>query len=420
MHVRGELMSDYVDEAPPEDPYSPSAPAPDTAALVEQRVIGAAMRHPHEIPGLQRVVSGGDFHDMRLGAIFNGLISLHAEGAPTDFLAVYDRLSAWDVRGVELTDLSRWQDETTGDGTYWAGMVRDASVLRLLGEVGQRMQQPGDPGVTLARAQQDLRAITEMQAAGGKSVRWLREVLDVPEEDDAYDWVIPDLLERQDRMMLSAGEGAGKSTMLRQIAILSAAGIHPFQFGQIDPVNVLVVDAENSERQWRRAARGLTETATVRGRRDPRNHLALHCVPVMDITRPNDLGQLHRWIDEAKPSLMLLGPLYRVAGGSSLNTDEDVAPLLAALDSIRERGVAMLLEVHAGHARSTSGERELRPRGSSALLGWPEFGLGLRRDKTVQGRTPTFSLVRWRGDRDRREWPARLVRGQVFPWEPSF
>ncbi|GAA3948132.1 AAA family ATPase [Microbacterium soli] len=414
-------MSEYVDEAPPEDPYA-TTPAPvDTAVLIEQRVIGAAMRHPHQIPDMQRAVTGGDFHDLRLGAIFNGLIGLHATGAPTDYLAVYDRLQSWDVRGIELNDLSRWQDDTTGDGVYWAGLVREASVRRLLADVGQRLQHPDtDPGVALARAQQDLRTITDMQSAGGKSVRWLRDVLDVPEEADAYDWVIPDLLERQDRLMLSAAEGSGKSTMLRQIAILAAAGIHPFQFNQIDPVNVLVVDAENSERQWRRAARGLADTAAQRGRRDPRNHLALHCVPVMDVTRANDLGQLHRWIDECEPALMLLGPLYRVAGGSSLNTDEDVAPLLAALDSIRERGVAMLLEVHAGHARSTSGERELRPRGSSALLGWPEFGLGLRRDKKVEGRHPTFSLVRWRGDRDRRDWPDRLVRGQIFPWEPSF
>ncbi len=79
----------------------------------------------------------------------------------------------------------------------------------------------------------------------------------------------------------------------------------------------------------------------------------------------------------------------------------------------------MLIEVHAGHARSTSGERELRPRGSSALLGWPEFGLGLRRDKDgfVNGRAH-YSLVRWRGDRDARNWP-QLVRGQQWPWEPA-
>lgn len=216
--------------------------------------------------------------------------------------------------------------------------------------------------------------------------------------------------------MLSAGEGVGKSTFLRQIAILGAAGIHPFHFSPIDPLNVLVIDAENSERQWRRAARSLTERSQMFGSRDPRNHLALHCVPVMDITKPNDLGQIHRWIDESQPDLLLLGPLYRMTSGS-LNKEEDAKPVLNALDSIRERDVAMLIEVHAGLERDSAGERGLRPRGSSTLLGWPEFGLGLRRDKKFDGPVPTFSLIRWRGDRDRREWPTRLVHGNDWPWQ---
>ena len=412
-------MSDYVDETPPEDPYSASTAAPDTNVMFEQGVIGGAISTPRIITSLERLVSSGDFHDMRLGRIFAGLIEMHVAGAHVDYLAVWDRLASWDVRGIELTDLSEWANTTAGAAEFYATRVREASVQRILVEIGGRLQDAGtEPGVAMARAAEDLRRLRDM-STGGKSVRWLREVLDVPEEDDAYDWVIPGLLERQDRLMLSAGEGVGKSTWLRQVAILSAAGIHPFQFTQIDPVNVLVIDAENSERQWRRAARGLTDLAGIHGRRDPRNHLAVHCVPVMDITKPNDLGQIHRWIDEAKPDVLLLGPLYRMTPGS-LNKEEDAKPVLNALDSIRERDVAMLIEVHAGLDRDSTGERGLRPRGSSTLLGWPEFGLGLRRDKQREGRVATYSLVRWRGDRDRREWPTRLVRGQQWPWEPSY
>lgn len=833
-------MSEY-DDVPPEDPYSTPVQTVDPGVLLERQVVGTALRFPRSAKDLQRELSGSDFHDLRLGRIFDGIVTDAAAGEEVDYLTVWGKLGSWDVRGIDLPELSAWSDAAMSPslGVAHAVSVRKASMRRALAGVGETLRDvAADPAVVAAQVIEQVTKIRDAAATGGASARWLQDVLDVPEEEDAYSWVIPDLLERQDRLMLSAAEGSGKalaldtciatpsgwttmgeievgdevfgadgkptrvvattdvlhgrdcfrvefsdgsaiiadaahqwvtddyrsrtaaarkrdrplrphgrdqsrmamkpairttaeisetlhardgfclnhsidaplplslpdvdlpidpyvlgawlgdgttrsagmtlhdddaeifdhfreagytverkaqpyrwwvsrkearadaisrageliaagmstraaeravglprsaaasfaaahpvrgwriekpapapriqsfmedlraagvlgvkhvpaaykrasfaqrlaivqglmdtdgtvsgrghergrgagasrcefsvmderlardvhelilslgivaamresdatidgrvvgrrwrigfqtelpvfrltrklerigklhtrrsrhrfitavapiesvpvrciqvenaermylagrtmipthnSTLLRQIAILAAAGIHPFAFSQIDPVNVLVVDAENSERQWRRAARGLTETATIRGRRDPRQHLALHCVPVMDITRPNGLNQVHRWIDEVKPDLLLLGPLYRVAGGSSLNTDEDVAPLLAALDSIRDRGVAMLLEVHAGHARSTSGERELRPRGSSALLGWPEFGLGLRRDKKVEGRTPTFSLVRWRGDRDRRDWPARLVRGQVWPWEVSF
>lgn len=414
-------MSDFDDVAP-EDPYESSpAPVTDTEALIEQRVIGSAMRHPHEIPKLARVLSPGDFRDLRLGAIFAGLVDLQANGAPCDYLAVWERLSSWDVRGIDIMELSRWADQAyVGSGTYYAELVRAASMRRLMADIGSRLKEPGaDVGVQLSRAVEDLHRVRDMATTAEEGVVWLRDLLDVPEHEDAYDWVIPDVLERRDRLMLSAAEGSGKTVLLRQLAVLSAAGIHPFRFSPIDPVQVLVVDAENSARQWRRSARQLVHDAAERGRRDPRSHLAVRNEPVMDITRPDDIGRIHRWMDEVKPDLLVLGPLYRMTGGS-LNTDDEVAPVLAALDSLRERDVAMLIEVHAGHARSTSGERELRPRGSSALLGWPEFGLGLRRDRVVQNTRPTFSLVRWRGDRDRREWPT-LTRGdhQVWPWEPT-
>ncbi|MBK0297059.1 hypothetical protein IAE22_34985, partial [Bacillus sp. S34] len=81
-----------------------------------------------------------------------------------------------------------------------------------------------------------------------------------------------------------------------------------------------------------------------------------------------------------RPDVLFIGPLYRLIP-RAINSDDDAAPLLAALDTLRDRGLAMVIEAHAGHAVGHGGERDLRPRGSAALLGWPEFGLGLRQDK---------------------------------------
>lgn len=414
-------MSEY-DEIPPEDPFvSTATEAAPASALTERFVIGAMLANARVVGDIQTRVSPGDFHDMRLGAIYSGILQMVAAGQPVDFLTVWDRLTEWDVRGIELQDLSSWASTvpTATSGAYYAGMVRDASTARQIAQVGARLQAPTKaPAVVIEKAIDELRRIRDVGADTLDGVRWMRDVLDVPESEDEYDWVIPDVLERRDRLMLSAGEGVGKSTLLRQFAVLSAAGIHPFRFQPMDPIRVLVVDAENSERQWRRATRGLAEQATQRGARDPRGNIGLHCVGVMDITKSQDLGRLHRWMDEVNPHMVVLGPLYRMVGGNPMDKDTDVAPVLAALESIRERDVAMLIEVHAGHARSTSGERELRPRGSSALLGWPEFGLGLRRNKERQWNRTTYSLVRWRGDRDRREWPM-LTRGSIWPWEPT-
>ena len=52
------------------------------------------------------------------------------------------------------------------------------------------------------------------------------------------------------------------------------------------------------------------------------------------------------------------------------------------------------------------------PRGSAALMGWPEFGFGIHpMDETKS------DIVRWRGDREQgRDWPHELHKGGPLPW----
>lgn len=416
-------MGEY-DEIPPEDPYEDGPVKVDERVVTEQSVLGGMMLSPKACADVLAMLRASDFAVPKHELIFDALTALHAVGHPTDVIAVTDELiktgELQRAGGADYVHTLTSVVPTAANATYYAGIVRDAATARGLAEIGQRLQSGGgEPGVRLATALNQLQELRDQSASGADdSARWLRDVFDVPEEADAYDWVIPGVLERQDRMMLSAAEGVGKSTFMRQFAVLSAAGIHPFEFRPMKPIRVLVVDAENSERQWRRATRDLAHRALLQGQRDPRGNIGLHCVNLMDITGAADVGRIHKWMDDVDPDLLVLGPLYRMTSGS-LDKEADVKTVLRALDSFRDRNVAMLIEVHAGHAKSTSGERELRPRGHSALLGWPEFGLGLRRDKDghVNGRVH-YSLVRWRGDRDARSWP-RLVRGQQWPWEPA-
>ncbi len=54
-----------------------------------------------------------------------------------------------------------------------------------------------------------------------------------------YDWLVPNLLERKDRLIVTGGEGSGKSYLLRQMAVMMASGMHPFDKNrQIDPLRV--------------------------------------------------------------------------------------------------------------------------------------------------------------------------------------
>lgn len=221
-------------------------------------------------------------------------------------------------------------------------------------------------------------------------------------------------VDNADRMYLAGRQmvPTHNSTFVRQIAIASAAGIHPLTFEPMTPLRVLVVDAENSEKQWRRKAAGLANQAARHGAVDPRETVRISCVSRLDITTERDLSAVHALIDAHKPDLVAIGPLYKLVPRAITN-DDDAAPLIDALDSLRARGVALVMEAHAGHGQSGSGVRDLRPRGSAALLGWPEFGMGLQVDRDNPRRA---NLVRWRGDRDERAWPDQIERGSKTGW----
>jgi hypothetical protein len=96
------------------------------------------------------------------------------------------------------------------------------------------------------------------QAAQVELAPDLYEFLDGPEP--IYQWLMPGLLERGDRLMITGYEGWGKSTLVRQIALGCASGVHPFTGESTEPVRVLFIDCENSETQLRR---GLTRMMPV-------------------------------------------------------------------------------------------------------------------------------------------------------------
>ena len=265
------------------------------------------------------------------------------------------------------------------------------------------------------RAKTEARSRQSAARAATLNPKLLRDILAM---DVTYDWLVEGLLEVQDRLILTGGEGAGKSYLTRQLAISIAAGVHPFRVTErIEPRRVLVIDAENTERQWARNTRYVTALTGQHGRGEPGDNVLVSAGTRLNFKLQADVDTVHKLMDRFKPSVLYIGPLYKLLDGA-VNNDDDAAPLIMALDSFRERGVALLMEAHAGHAKALGGERDLRPRGSSQLLGWPEFGLGLR---SMEEDDSMAALVHWRGDRDVRNWPSRLRRGVngEMPWMPA-
>lgn len=238
--------------------------------------------------------------------------------------------------------------------------------------------------------------------------------------DEAHDWIVPDLLERGDRLMLTGFEGLGKSMLIRQIAVCIAAGLDPFTFEEIDPHRVLLIDCENSERQSRRKFRPLAAASIKYQRRVPDGALRLiHRPEGIDLTKDADAAWLLERVTAHQPDVLFIGPFYRLHAGN-MNDELPARKTVAVLDLARTKAdCALVIEAHAGHGESGL-KRSVRPTGSSLLLRWPEFGYGIRPGEGAEGtRTELVDFVPWRGARDERAWPEALAWGRKpddWPW----
>lgn len=248
----------------------------------------------------------------------------------------------------------------------------------------------------------------------------------IAQGDDSYDWLVPNVLERGDRLMITGAEGLGKSVWCRQLCVQLAAGIHPFADGEwVDPMKVLVVDCENSTRQNRRHYGRLAAVSVTKGRRVPAGNLRLiHRPEGIDLTRGADAEWLLERVHAHKPDLLYIGPFYRLHN-ADINDETAARKTVSVLDAARTagNGCVLLMEAHAGHGQNGS-QRALRPVGSSLLLRWPEFGFGLRRAKEcdpADARPSLVDLESWRGARDERDWPVSFRHGRDgdWPWLPE-
>lgn len=237
-------------------------------------------------------------------------------------------------------------------------------------------------------------------------------------------WIIPGLLERGDRLILTGFEGLGKSMLVRQLAVCAAAGMHPFTRGvDFNPAKVLYIDCENSEAQSRRKLRAIALASKYHGWPVGQGQMRLiHRPEGVDLTLDDDQAWLYERVTAHKPDLLVIGPFYRLHN-ANMNDEQVARRVVSVLDRARTiANSALVTEAHAGHGEAGK-SRSVRPTGSSLLLRWPEFGYGLAPNGMSEpdqfGRSREVDLIGWRGPRDDRDWPRHLQYGGLddLPWK---
>ena len=249
----------------------------------------------------------------------------------------------------------------------------------------------------------------------GRLIQWNDFIKE--SSSDEYEWVIPGLLERGERVIVVAAEGVGKTMLARQIALCSSSGVHPFTFQPMKPVVTLTVDLENPERIIRRMSTSIVNNAMALGRVSEVRGTILTKPTGMDLLKATDRATLEEAIEKIKPDILLIGPLYKAFVDPGGKTSEALAVELAKyLDMIRTVYKCALWLEHHAPLGTTMSTRDLRPFGSAVWSRWPEFGLSLQPDPTSP-EPYVYDVRHFRGARDERPWPVKIKRGKRFPFE---
>ncbi|MEU3282118.1 DnaB-like helicase N-terminal domain-containing protein [Streptomyces antibioticus] len=409
-------MSDDFTRVPPQD------------LDAEQAVLGSMLLSKDAILEVIEILTGADFYKPAHATVFDTVCSMAVRGEPCDPITVGGQLdkdgNLARVGGSAYLHTLVEAVPTAANAAWYAERLRGLSLVRGVIEAGTRAVQSGyaadgDPQEIAERAVADMQAARDRGlAARDEPLLHLDEFL--AQADDEPEWVIPGVLARWDRLMVTAGEGGGKSLFLRQMAMRALSGLHPFKRAKIRPVRVMIVDVENSKDQARPWIRSMRAAAVEEGATPRSSDLVLEFRPGgLDLTSPADRSWLARRVEQARPDLITIGPLYKLALGNP-NEEETARGLMSALEMLRTAsgGAAMLIEAHSPHAAPGVKRRDLRPIGSSLWLRWPEFGFGLSPAAEVGSEELRLvDWVPWRGSRSERSWPEQFMAGTSWPWQ---
>lgn len=388
----------------------------------EEALLGAMLLTPQAVFAGVAGVTEQDFFQPKHGMIFGAIRTLYGNGVPIDPTTVGDELrrrgEAEKIGGTSALVQLQLATPSTSSASRYAGIIADHATMRRLVAVGGRITElgyswPSDVGAALDEAKAALGEITVAQTTTEGLVESLDDLCAEAEED--RDWVIPDLLARTDRMIVVAHPGSGKTMLFRQVAVMCSQGLHPFTYGPIPKVRALLVDFENPRGIIRRCCQPILGQARRSARDYECDRTALYHRPGgIDIRKRADFAELDAACSEVAPDIVCLGPLYKLYRSGKGESYEDVATdVIGRLDDLRTRhGFALLIEHHAGK------DRQMVPQGSSVWERWPEFGVALT--PTRKNDRTKLDWGEWRGAREDREWPTRLDRGSVWPWEASF
>ena len=306
----------------------------------------------------------------------------------------------------------------TGSGRYYATKLKELSMLRqaemAVTRAKQKIDNRLDPTTIIEELRADLDSIPSPETTNNDT--WtLADIMGLEVENKLF--TIPNMMQRNERLVLTGSEGGGKSVFVYQLLTGAAFGIDTMMLERHEPQRVLFLDVENNEFQARSnldkivpVLQEMAPDVTPEWRSMKRR--------VVNLLDTRDKADVIRRIVHYSPDILYMGTAYKLTDITD-ETHRSVRAIQSVVDRIRQEiDCTVVVEHHAGHGFNND-RNGMRPEGSSYWLRWPDFGYGMQPQQSSTGRL--MKLKPWRGDRvTGRKFPVAIKSGNVLPWTPIY
>lgn len=197
-------------------------------------------------------------------------------------------------------------------------------------------------------------------------------------------WMVEGIWSESAHGLIAGMPKTYKSVIATDLAISVASGtrfLDRFEVPQVGPV--LMIQKENDEGMVQDRvlrilhSRGLGAEANLNGdgfRYKPPAELPLHFInnPDIDIADEDDMQLVADLVDELRPILLILDPLYLLAPSVDENSAHQMTPILAALLQIKQKYNCGTLLIHHYHKPPADESSSVR-KGASRISGTGAF-----------------------------------------------
>ncbi|TFG49182.1 MAG: hypothetical protein E4H38_05345 [Gemmatimonadales bacterium] len=351
---------------------------------MEMAVLGSIIDHPETASSVFETLHPEGFGP-RVRVLVEAVSAMTKEGIPLTPELVLDRLRrAGQLRsehGALIHDCMA-HGFAVVDVSWYVSALADMKLSQRLETLGSRVQNAArttSPESVMDFLGQEL--VTLRDQVGVRqhhAPTTLADLLLEPEAPDT-EWHIPGVIPASDRTMIVGLEGSGKGVMLAQLALSYALGIQPFTMEPLPrPGRALLIEVENSRSQTVRRLRQMLSWATrypCAG--GPENLIVEVRQGGIDLCKPDDQGWFLRLVNDVRPDIISIGPLYRMIGSGDINEEAMHRCWMNVFEPLLERGTSFVIEHHAPHGGEGGKRREMRPVGSSVLRRWFSQGVSL-------------------------------------------